>query len=568
MPNQKLGALAKQEIRDSLRGLVGSKATAEIERLANFYDCSKSQIYTLSREVRPARKARNDKGKKTGDIFTNETLNRAAQFVALHNLRPDLALEMAELNTGEEISVSLATFRRRLREWGLNRRMRRRMSRAYRAFEAEAPMDIFQFDISGVKQRWVDLRTRRIYQVSVLDESRNHPYDHPSRVRLWKFSLIDDRSRRRLIRFIACDKPNSTHCIEFFLEAFREMGIPRLLYTDRDAIIISERTTRAGQILNRLFEDDGGFRMEQHRAGNPQATGKVERTHQVVEEYEPLIGLYEKSLSQLGEYGAMLDRLNDFAREMCDKLNWSKHRATGEAPMLRWNATHQPLRIPPPAVLDAIFTADEFIVPVAGDVTVSFGGARYQLPRTADFPFREYAEAGSKIKVVQMKGAPTFFVAAADGSLFEIEKTEAKPDTAGEFKSLPVAKRARAVKELRASDKAQKQKHKEAGTRDLVPGVDVPFKKSDRPTPMPKARNEADTSRLAEVAPAAAAFIEGRFINRFDAILQFQQEGYFTNPISGVDREWLLALYGDREEMLDAEIRSALDVRPATRKTA
>ncbi len=568
MPNHKLGDLAKQEIRDTLRGLRGHKSTAEIERLATFYGCSKSQLYTLSREVRPPRKQRADKGRTGADIFTDETLRHASELVTLSNLQPALALEYAEAN-GAEAGVSLATFRRRLREHGLGRTMRRRTSRAYRPFEAGAPLDIFQFDISGVKQRWVDPRTRSIYQVSVLDESRNHPYEHPTRIKLWKFSLIDDHSRRRFVRFTACSKPNSTHVIEFLLEAFREMGIPRLLYTDRDSIIIGERTTRAARLLDLLFADDGGFRMDQHRAGNPQATGKVERTHQVVEEFEPFIGLFEKNCRQLGEHGATLDLLNSFAAEMCDKLNWKPHRATKEVPMLRWQRAGQRLRIPPPAVLDAVFTAEEFTVPVAGDVTVSFGGHRYQLPRTADFPFREYAEAGSKVKVVLMKGAPSFFVAAADGSFFEIEKTAARPDHAGEFKSLPEAKRARAKKALAASAKERQQRHKEAGTRDLVPGFDVPFKKTEqRPTPLPKPRQEADTSRLAEVAPAAAALVAGRPINRWQAILQFQTEGFFDTPISDADKTWLLTFFGDTEEMLDAAIRAALNARPATRKRA
>jgi hypothetical protein len=253
---------------------------------------------------------------------------------------------------------------------------------------------------------------------------------------------------------------------------------------------------------------------------------------------------------------------------MCERANWMKHRVTGEAPMLRWNATHQPLRIPPPAVLNAVFTADEFIVPVAGDVTVSFGGVRYQLPRTADFPFREYAEAGSKIKIVRMKGAASFFVADASGAFIEVDMVEARPDAAGEFKSLPAAKRERAMKQLRTSAKERQKRHKEAGTRDLVLGFDVPFKKPERPSTFPKPRKEADLGTLAEVAPAAAALIEGRPINRWQAILQFQQEGYFADPISSADKSWLFALFNGREEVLDAEIRAALDARPAARKRA
>lgn len=565
-----------------MRGLSGPKATAEAKRLATLFSLSTGQVYAISRDVRPARKPRSDRGRKSADIFTNETLRRAAELVALDNLKPDLALEMAEVNTGECAAVSLSTFMRRLREWGLNRRMRRRTSRAYRPFEAVAPMDIFQFDISGVKQRWVDVRTRRIYQLSLLDESRNHPHEHPSHVKLWKFCLIDDHSRRKFVRFVACDKPNSTHCIEFMLEAFRVMGVPRMFYTDRDKIILSERTARAAQLLNRLFAEDAGFRfgdrpdeeqsgfrLDQHKAGNPQATGKAERTHQIVEEFEPLIGLFERQLAQLGERGATLDLLNQFADELCEKVNWTRHRRTGEIPMLRWQRGEQPLRIPPPAVLDSVFTADEFTVPVAGDVTVSFGGGRYQLPRTADFPFREYAEAGRKVKVIRMKGAPAFFIAADDGTLFEIEMVEARPDQAGEFKSLPTAKRARALADLKTSAKERQRSHKEAGTRDLVPGFDLPFRKDEqRPAMFPKPQVKADPARLVEAAPAAAAFVNGNLVDRFQAVALFQREGYFSNPIADEDRDWFIALFGEREEMSDAEIRAALEARVDVRRSA
>lgn len=549
-----------------MRGLTGPQAAAEAQRLSSFYGCSLDRVYSLSREVRPARRTRADKGKRAVSIFENDTLRHAAELVTRSNLTPELALEMAELSAGVGVAVSLATFRRQLRDYGLNRKRMRSRRRAFRPFEADSPMDIYQFDVSGVKERWVDVRTRRLFQVTALEDSKNHPYSHPTRVKLWKFSLLDDCSRRRFVRFVACAKPNSTHCIEFLLEAFREMGVPRMFYTDRDAIIVGERMARAAQILNRLFEEDGGFRMEQHRAGNPQATGKVERTHQVVEQYEPLLGLYEEAV---GEAGATLDRLNDFAREICDRLNWRVHRRTGEAPMLRWQRASTAQRIPPPAVLDAIFTADEFTVPVSPDVTVAFEGKRYQLPRRSEFPFVEYAAAGRKVKVIRMQGADTFFVAQEDGSVIEIEMVEARPDSAGEYKSLPETKRERAIKDLDASANERKRRHKEAGTRALVPGVDAPFKREgQRPSQFPKPRKEADPARLAEIAPAAAAFVEGRPLNFWQAIQQFQQEGYFTNPISDADKAWLQTLFADREEVKDTEIRAALAGRPAARKRA
>lgn len=548
-----------------MKGLRGAKARVEAERLARFFDCSVNTVYNLTRDLRPRRRVRSDAGERAADVLADDALRHAAELVVCDNLKPELALEMAELNAGCDVALSLASFRRWLRENGLNRRARRTRRRAYRPFEAERPQDIYQFDISGVKERWVDVKTRRLYQVSVLEDSRNHPYEHPTRVKLWKFSLIDDRTRRRFVRFVACEKPNSTHCIEFLLEAFRLLGIPRLLYTDRDRIILSERMSRLAEILNLLFESDGGFRLDQHRAGNPQATGKVERTHQIIEEFEPLIGLYERSLSR-DERGATLERLNEFADQVTERLNWQTHRTTGEIPMERWTKEASALRCPPPAVLDSVFTADEFTVPVAPDVTIALEGVSCQLPRSSEFPFREWAETGRKCRVVVLRGAPSLFVVLDDGSLVEVEKVVATPDVAGEFKALTESRRARTAKLLRESARARRAARVDEGSRELVPLFDSAS--ASRPVEFPKPRREADTERLLEHAPAAAALLDGRLISRFQAIELFQREGFFSDPISNSDRSWLISLYADREEMLDSEVRAALVARAPARRRA
>ncbi len=135
---------------------------------------------------------------------------------------------------------------------------------------------------------------------------------------LWKFTLVDDHSRYLFVRLIACPHANSIHVIEFLLEAFRHMGIPRMLYTDNDSVIVSKRMQRAASILDRAFAESGGFKLEQHRAGNPQATGKVERAHQIVEKYEKVFGLSDEPPT--------LADINRFCEGLCLRKNSLPHR--------------------------------------------------------------------------------------------------------------------------------------------------------------------------------------------------------------------------------------------------
>ncbi len=567
MSHSILGSLAEQEIKEMMRGLRGAKAVAEAARLAAFYGVCPSRIYELSRVCRPPRRCRADKDQHAARVFNDDSFTRAAELVAIERLSPETALEYAQLN-GAEINVSLAMFRRALRAQGINRKALRRTSKPFRSWEAAAPLDLFQFDISSVKERWYDYKTRTTHRITVLDDSKNHPYAHANRVRLWKFTLIDDCSRRKFVRFYApaSGSPDATLCIEFLLSAFREFGIPKILYTDRDSILRSERMQRAAELLNQLFIADGGFVMTQHLPGNAQATGKVERTHQIVETYEPLINLFEKSL---GNKAPTLEALNIFAVNLCEKLNWTKHRTTGEIPMMRWQRVSIPLRLPPAEVLNAVFTADEHEIKVASDVTVSFGGKRYQLPRNADLPFVAYALEGKKLKVITMRHSDFFLAVTAGNSTYEIELIEAKADTAGDFKTLPETIGETAIKRLKESHKARRAKAKEDGTRELIPGFDAPFKTNEQPRPaaFPKPQLPTDPMLLAALSPAAASLVSERRLTKFKAMDLFILEGLL---ISDEDKAWFKCLFSRSPTRLESELRAEIEThrqREATRET-
>ncbi|HQU84836.1 MAG TPA: hypothetical protein PKY59_16985, partial [Pyrinomonadaceae bacterium] len=165
--NKKLGNIALAEIKEAIgRCTTRNQISAEAERLAAFYGVSKDRIYAITKDVRPKQKSRADKGKRIADLMECEGLKVAASDVVAYNLDPAEALRQAQTR-GYEIPVSLATFVRYLREKGLTRKVRRMNNTVtYRRFEAKAPGDVFQFDISGTKERWFDLKTRKLVKVS------------------------------------------------------------------------------------------------------------------------------------------------------------------------------------------------------------------------------------------------------------------------------------------------------------------------------------------------------------------------------------------------------------------
>src|SRR5947209_20252335 len=83
MTNQVLGNLAIEEIRKAMYGLRGPIAKYEAERLAKFYNISVSRVYDITRDLRPKRKRRTDKGTRAADLLENDGLRYAAELVVL-----------------------------------------------------------------------------------------------------------------------------------------------------------------------------------------------------------------------------------------------------------------------------------------------------------------------------------------------------------------------------------------------------------------------------------------------------------------------------------------------------
>jgi hypothetical protein len=556
MPRTTIDADTRLEIRAALVGLSGARAKEEAERWANSTGLHVSRIYEITKDLRPPRKPRSDKGSRKADLMGHPGMRNVAELVTTKKLDPDQAIEMTRAN-GLTVPVSLGTTRRYLRDAGLNRRTLRRGIRSCRRFEASGPLEIFQFDISGVKERWIDVKTRRILKVSELEVSKNHPNTKINRIPLWKFVLVDDYSRLKYVKFIACSKPDSEHVISFLLGAFRELGIPKILYTDNDAIIVSRRMRRAASILDRYFADSGGFRLDQHAAGNPQATGKVEVAHQLIEKCERAIGACDTRPT--------LDQLNDFSIEICRKVNWQVHRSTGEIPMVRFRHGNAVMRIPPPETLDSAFKSAEFEREIRADLTFSFESIAYQLPRNAVIngernPFVDWV--GQKVRMIWPTDADYFVAIGANGTAYEIERRKARPDRAGEFRTVAESTGQKAMKSLKESSDAKRSARKAAGEEIIVPGIHKDFEMPAAATIMPRKRQVMNPELLAALTEPGVippTMVDGRPIDYWTALSSLIDEGALT--AGETDKAWLKSLFNGRDEIMDTELRVAIDSR-------
>lgn len=563
MSQRTLGEIARQEIRNATLGLAGAAARTEIFALAERYRVSPGYLYTMTRDLRPRRKQRSDKGLQLERWKEDLHVSQAMTLVHLYDLKPELAIlqvelqEQAEGGNGFCFPISLGHFQRILRHLGLSRREQRRNAVPYRAWEAKAPGEIFQPDFSTVKERWVEIGTRRTMRVSKLEVSKNHDNKDPNRVRLWRFLLVDDCSRKIFLRYVDCLAPNAMNVLDFLLEAFRELGVPLMLYSDKDGVLRCKRMVRAASILDQAFTGSGGFRLLQHAAGNPKATGNIESKHKFVEECEKLIGVNPRART--------MEEMGPFAQQIQDYYNWRIHRTTKRRPAEIWQAGEAALRVPPPKLLDSAFKADEFPCVITPRVTIEFKGVEYQLPQTR--PFTDWIE--QKRTVVWPPDEDYFWVIGLDFTEYEIKRRVAGTDEAGAFKRTEESTRQVMSKRLRASHKAKRAQVKEAGGADLlVPGFEVPLSQPP-PAAMPKKKIQPSLEEWAKIRPGIVpSTFAGRPLTFYAAKQLLIAEGLCSTPISDQDLNWLTQLFGDRQELLDTELREAAAVRKQPRRLA
>lgn len=555
MPRNVLGQSAIDEIRTSISACRSSAEIAdEVARLSSIYNVSRQRIYDITADLRPRRRPRADIGKRKINLLEDETLRLIVGWILEYEISPADAIVMAR-SRGLDVPIEFPTLNKYLRELGLGSRSRRSAQTPHRRFEASAPGEMFQFDISGVKTRWVDAKTRRIVTVSTLEVSKNHDNDRPDRVRLWRFALIDDYSRRCFIRYVAVAKPNSSHVVDFLLEAYSELGVPKILYTDNDKIIKFGRNARTTEILNKILEKSGGYQNLFHLPGNSRATGKVERLHQAVEAAERVIGKF------LDERGTLtIDDMNrKFAPGVMRVINERHHSSIGCTPMERWHSKLSSVRRLDYEQLRSAFMADEFTVKLRGDLTIRLRGKTYQLPTSELYPFANWI--GQKLRVVFPDRQEFFTIIGLDGNEYDVPKTLAAADTAGEFKATRDTDSNRIRRELRQLAREEAKRLRQQADHAPLPYFDDVHPQAAEPEnvarfPKPVAA-EITPADVAEAAP-------GRTATHDPALTYWQAVEQFASAFESISKckALLDTIYPSREPdvwLLQSEVQAAID---------
>lgn len=557
MSNNRLGEIAIQEIRESMRGLTGKPAKQQAVRMAELHGVGWQRIYSLTEDLRPKRKPRADKGKRTYEIVEGTDVWKAAELVINDKLDPDQALLTCKVR-GVTNLPTLETFRRMLAEKGLGKKQRRASKRAFRSWEAAFPGEMFQIDVTALKVRWQDEKTRRILRIDGVD--KNHPQMDESKLRVWQIMLVDDHSRRRFLRYVTTTHITSREMVRFECEAFSELGIPHKLYTDNGSEFKGHHT-KAQKILNSLLKDDGGYQHLTHAPGNSQASGKVENAHKWAEKMDRYVGLAVTE-GQIVE----IEDLNRFAVEVCEDYNNRKHRVTGETPMARWHSTRVLVRKLDPAIIESALLSEEVTRVLDASMTIAVNNAVYLIPSfdpktKTPSPFVNFI--GQPVKVTVPPNIDVIYLRLPDGSEYEVIKVLATAEKAGKFRSTADSNAETLKKRLKEtrkeSIKAAKTKQKQTGEIVPVPHYNVKIEQpATNISRFPQAERVVSAEEINKIVPVAIPAYQGRDIGYWEAVAEFSRH------FAGVDetKEFMLGLFQGMEGTQPAaEIEEAIERR-------
>jgi hypothetical protein len=552
--NRKIGKFAKEEIINAMRGLSGSACKAEAERLANLHQVCLDRIYTITKHVRPKeRKTRSDKGKRSFDLTKGDTWEAFKSMVA-DKFDAKQALEDAKIN-GFSNLPSLPTFRRLLSENQVTTKHQRIGKRAYRPFECEDAGDTYQVDVTGLKEGiWLDKKSRKVLKIPHTQINYNHPNANEQLTKVWQIGLVDDRTRRRFVRYVAKHKLESDDIVSFLVEAFAEFGLPKRLYTDNGGEFMG-RCKIAEKLLNIITAEKGGYEHIRHAPGNAQATGKVESSHKWVEACDKFIG----KMLRIGRGDEItIDFLNNnFAKKMCLDYNVNHvNGTTGQTPMERWDSSKVVSRIIEPTVLRSALLSDVFDSKLDEALTISFKKKIYQIPR--DVEFQQYI--GQNVSVVVPPDIDLILLTFADKSEYQIIKEIAKPDISGEFKKLGETPAQKLVKKAKEEIKAETKLMKSGEmpkARVKYFDTEVEVVKTNI-TAFPQKREEIKVDDIQKAIPVACILTSEPEFTYWQAYREFKSAFSTANEC----KEFLASIYQNEEEkLLKSFVKNAIDNR-------
>ena len=506
-----------REIKQEMFGLTGRAARQKASYLAEMMGVDVSRIYWYSRDVRPGRKARADKGVLRS---VNESdLEKLLVFTVQHDFA---APHLAEIAKENGVNIHPATYNRILRERRLSRRENKQDLRPYRRWEAEHPNDLHQID-STVSQQFYLADDGGVGYEAPHERYKNKPGNKKPRLVL--IQVLDDHSRVKCARFTLGNHymawMNTLHYAWRKKEnrSFPFYGLPRVLYSDNDSVIKSRRFTKA---MARL-----GVEIKTHEVGESRAKGKVEGGFKMLQEFEKVTKI--KKWKSLDEANAALE----------DFLIWynsRKHGSTGERPFARW------LRIDPARLINTpreelfnLLHLDFTQRKIYPDLHIYMFGKEFQLPRRE--PFINWI--GKKVEVCWYPRETERIFVVIDDKDYEIEYRQVDIHAAGTYKHV-----------MKPANIALKEKIEEMDTPDWrLTGF---YTEKYGQMWLPKEGREFDESRITG---------ERKGVMRTQAwfIARLQERMLFEVPVTAEEKNWTTGIFGGRDEAPERELLDAID---------
>lgn len=557
MARKVISELIRTEIRAAMTGLTGTPARLMAEHWAGELGVRTSTIYRMTEDLR-RRKKRSDAGTRKYDLIEGTDVWEAAKLVVAGKLDPVEAYDTVLLRNPDAQLPHLEYFRAMLADKQLGAKQRKKPTRPHRRWEADKPGEIFQVDVTALKVRWQDERTRRILRIDGID--KNHPQMDKTKLRVWQIMLCDDFSRRRFLRYVTTTAITSTHMVRFLCEAFSVLGVPLTLYTDNGSEF-KGRHAWAAVILNKILEHDGGYKHETHAAGNPQASGKVEVAHQWAEKMDRLVGLAVEEGQKI-----TVDELNIFADRITEKYAHTIHRSTKQTPMDRWYSKPIIVRMLPKDTIESALLTMDCTPTLSKAMTLADGkGREFKVPGIK--PFVDFIE--KKLQMVVPETIDWILITPPnkkgeflpDQNGLWVSKKLATADKAGDYKRVAATTAEEITKRLkdeRAADiRAIKERNKLTGEIAPVPhlNVEMPLPEGSNILHHPHAQRNVTADEVNAVVPimpgkdATQMDLAPEDIYIGDTIGYWRAVAEYSPKFNSVDqaKEYLLGLFPNME---------------------
>lgn len=525
----------RAEVCYALSLVSGTEYTEKVREYAQYYDVSVSTIYRWSQS--PARRSsRSDRGSRRTPIST-EVLSKMFALSVQFKHPAHVVIARAEddglIAPG---AISVSTYNAYLRRAGIPlrslkkpRRMTGVPSRAQqkspigRRFQAVAANRVHQIDVTELPRHFI----RGDNTIGFDPTAKVDQLYRDTQPRAHLFVMVDDYSR---VTYAYIYRSKDAECwLDFMMRAWSEKpnhahfpfrGLPDVLYGDSDS---ATKSLGFRRLISEL-----GVEFRAHRVENPASKGKVERGGIAF-----LKAYMERALREEIARGNTLstEGANEMLSDILYLRNGRPHTETGQPPIQRWVAgLTDPIRMPPSGAGDWIHYISVTRL-LRSDLTVKMHGETIQLPRREPF----LTLAAQKVRIEIQHHSSNWmhhpFLIEIEGETHTVDPEIARPDTAGDWKSLPKSRAERVLEEAYEAELP-------APARDMWKGryAKLMFPAHESPAPPPPA----------EIPPVA----ERQTLTKIAVKTRLVRGGF------GIDHEKIEEVFGDRKKISETDYES------------